>query len=77
MIDNNLLVQLLRFQRSGNIPDHIQILIRHGCAVGKLQFPQQFGIRQDGFRHLKTNPVKISLHIHALTSSRISMTVRS
>ena len=34
------LEERLGLQRGGYPPEHIQVLIRHGCAVGKLELSQ-------------------------------------
>lgn len=67
----------IRLQRGWNIPENIQILVGNRGAVRQMELSQQCGIRDNFFRHFQSQPMKIRIYVHLLTSSRISMTVSS
>ena len=60
-----------------NIPENIQILVGNRGAVRQMELSQQCGIRDNFFRHFQSQPMKIRIYVHLLTSSRISITVSS
>ena len=74
---HDFLEQGILMERGRNATDHIHILVGNTAAMGQMYLPQKLRIRHNCLGEFQTQTVKVSLYVHWLTSSRISITVSS